>query len=878
MKSFLRKLSWLFQPSRKEAELSEELEFHLAEETEERKARGSEERRANWEACRDLGNLTLAKESTRAAWTWPFVEQSAQDMRYALRGFKNNPGFALAAILSLALGLGASLAIYTVADNLLLRPLPYPHPSQLVTISEVWETHLLESQAHAVVAPRNYFAWQSRTHVFQDLAAFDPGHAVLSEEGRTEEFGEIEATPNLTRMLGVEPVIGRRFTESDIHKEAEPVILISFRLWQNWFGGDHAVIGKRVQFAGRPQTIIGVLPPNFYFDDREIDIWSPLDIRPAENNGDGRWLRCIARLKPDVTFKQAQAEMSAISRQRALEDPRFNKDWSVSLESLRDSLVRNVKPSLIVLLGSVGLLLAVACANVANLLLARYTTRQREMALRVSLGAGRPRVVRQLLTESVLLALIGGSAGMLLAKWAVSLLVLLAPKDLTQSIEIMVDLRIYIFAACLAGLTSILFGLAPALAGSRTELAQTMQIDGRSSIGAKTHLRGWFAGAEVALSVILLCGALLLFRSLERLQHVDSGIDAANVLTLRVSLPGANYKKASQSIEFFARAVQNIASLPGVRAVSAISHLPFNGSPPATLMQIAGHPQPKPGEYDVVTVRTVLPGYFRTMAIPLLSGRDFTAADDVEDTPHRFIVSQSFVRKYMRGSDPLAQKISAWMEEKNPFGQIVGVVGDVKDETLDQAPTPTVYYPHAHLAYDRMVIVARASGDPLTLTEPIRRVIRTLDPAQPIADVRTMKEVIASTFSRQQFSAILLAGFSLTSLLLAAVGVYGILAYSVSERTREIGVRVAIGATPSRVITLLLRAAATPVFAGLLVGIAGALALTGLLQSMLFGISSRDPLTFGTVAAILAVVAFLSAYIPARRASRLDPMIALRAE
>lgn len=875
MSSFLRKLSWLLQRRRKEAELREELRFHLEEETDERQGQGVENEHARWAARRDLGNLTLVHENTRAAWGWTLIDQLAQDLRYAVRGLKNNPGFAITAILSLSLGIGTSLAIYTVADNLLLRPLPYSHASQLVML---WEANPREHYLHGIVAPRNYFVWKDRNDVFQDMAVYETGHAVLGDNGRTEEFGAMEASAHLLPMLGVQPMLGRRFTDAESRAGSDPVMLISFRLWQSWFGGDASIVGTRVQFGGRPRTIVGVLPANFYFQDRGIDVWTPLDISPAQNNGDGRWLTCLARLKPGVTLRQAQDEMSVIARQRAVDDPAFNKNWSVTLEPLRDALVRNVKPSLLVLLGAVGLLLAVACANVASLLLARYTTRQREMALRASLGAGRLRVIRQLLTESILLAVIGGALGMLLARWAVIGLVLVAPKDLTQSIQIVTDTRIYLFAACLASLTSILFGLAPALAGSRSELVTKLQVDGRSSIGGKTHLRAWFVGGEIALSVILLTGALLLFRSLEGLQKVNPGLNAANVLTLRVSLPGAHYTKPSQTVQFFARAVQEVGGLPGVLAASAVSHLPFNGMAPGTFVLIAGRPQPKPGEYLNATIRTVLPGYFHTMDIPLLSGRDFNAADNTEDSPHRFIVSEAFVRKFLGNANPLDQQISVWMEEKNPFGQIIGVVGDVKDQTLDQPPTPTVYYPHAHLAYNRMVIVVRCEGNPLRAAAPIRRVIRSIDTAQPIADVRTMDEVIVDTFSRQHFSTLLLAGFSAASLLLAAIGIYGILAYSVSERTREIGVRVAIGATPSRVMSLVIRAAAPPVVAGVLTGISGALALTGLLRGMLFDVSPRDPLTFAVVPGILAIVALIAAYLPARRAAHLDPMAALRAD
>ncbi len=875
MARFFRKLGWLFQRRRKEAELREELQFHVEEDAAERQEQGAQQDQARWAARRELGNLTLLKESTRGAWSWNILEQVWQDARYALRGFKDNPGFALTAILSLALGLGSSLAIYTVADNLLLRPLPYSHSSQLVML---WEENPRTHFVHATAAPRNYFVWKARNDVFQEMAVFDTSQGVLADNGQAEEVANIDASTNLLAMLGIQPILGRRFTEEEGRSASDSVLIVSHRVWQSLFGGDRNILGKHVEFGGRPRTIVGVLPADFYFQDRSIDIWTPLKITPEQNGGEGRWLRCLARLKPGVALKQAQSEMSGIARQQAIADPYFNKDWTVTLEPLRDALVRDVKPSLLILLGAVGLLLAVACANVANLLLARYTARQREMALRASLGAGRLRVIRQLLTESILLALLGGGLGMLLARWAVIGLVFLAPKDLTQSLDIVADTRIYAFAACLTALTSILFGLAPALLGSRSELVQSLQTDGRSSIGGKSRLRAWFVGVEIALSVILLSGALLLFRSLEGLQNVRPGINASNLLTLRVSLPGARYTKQSQTIQFFTRAVHEIESLPGVRSVGAISHLPFNGRPPRTDVTIAGRPQAKPGEGIGATIRTVMPGYFRTMGIPLLKGRDFAASDNTIDAPYRFIASATFVSKYLSAANPLDQQISVWMDEKNPFGQIIGVVDDVRDETLDQAPTPTVYYPYAHLTYNRMVILVRFDRDPLGAADSIRRVIRKIDPAQPIADIRTMDQVISETFSRQHFSTLLLAGFSGASLLLAAIGIYGILAYSVSERTREIGVRVAIGATPGRVMALILGAAAPAVIGGMATGVAGALALSGLLRGMLFQIGPRDPLTFAAVPAILALVALLSAYLPARRAARLDPMSALRAD
>ena len=538
------------------------------------------------------------------------------------------------ATLSLALGLGTSLAIYTVADNLLLRPLPYAQPSRLVML---WEQKPAAQFIHGIVAPRNYyFAWKARNDVFEDIAAFDTGYTVLGDGDRSEEFSEITANANLLPMLGVRPVLGSLFTNSDDTPGASPVMLISYRLWQSWFGGDRSVVGTKVQFGGKPRTIAGVLPANFYFLDRGVDVWTPLGISAARNAGDGRWLTCLARLKPNVTLRQAQNEMAAIARQTAMDDPGLNKDWTATAEPLRDALVREVKPSLLVLLGAVGLLLAVACANVASLLLARYTARQREIALRASLGAGRARVIRQLLTESLLL----------LAKWAVTGLIYVVPKDLTQSIEIAIDTRVYLFALCLTVLTSIFFGLAPALAGSRSELIQTLQTDSRSSPGGRGNLRSWFVGAEVALSIILLSGALLLLRSIEDLEHVNPGINAADLLTLRVSLP-AQYEKTPQKVQFFERLIQETQQLPGVSAASAVSHLPFTGMAPGTYVVIEGRPPTQPGDDLIATIRTVLPNYFRTTGIPLLKGRDFSEADNRDSAPLCFIVSRTFVRKFL---------------------------------------------------------------------------------------------------------------------------------------------------------------------------------------------------------------------------------------
>jgi putative ABC transport system permease protein len=802
------------------------------------------------------------------------MESLLQDVRYAVRGLLRNPGFAITAILSLVLGIGASLAIFTVTDNLLLRPLPYSDPSRLMM---VWESNRTRNTSiHNVVSPGNYFDWKRQSDVFESIGGFRSVRSVLTDNGRTEELGKMLVSADLLPMLAVQPVRGRLFTAAEDRPGAGNVQIISYRLWQSWFAGDENIIGRKVQINSTPATIVGVMPPGFYFYSREIDLWEPVGLNPAQDYRatQGRWMMVAARLKPGVTQEQAQAQMTAVAQRIEAANPKFDTNWGVTVEPLRDAMVREVKTSLLVLLGAVGLLLAVACANVANLLLARYTARHREMAVRVSLGAGRGRLIRQLLTESILLGLAGGLIGVAAARWEVKGLLLLAPQDLVRGVEIAMDLRILSFAVALSVLTGVVFGIAPAFVSSRAG----QRAGDRSHIGGGANLRSWLVGAEVALSVILLVGALLLFRSVVGLQSVDPGLDARNVLTFRVSIPAARYPETPRRTQFFARAVEQLEQLPGVRSASAVSYLPFDGLGAGTYVGIGGRPPARPGEELLATIRTVMPGYFRTMGIPLVSGRDFTAADNQPAAPIRFIVNQAFVNKYLGNEKPLSTQINSLMDRQNPFGDIIGVVGDVKEGAVDKDPSPTVYYNHAHLVYTAMIFVVRTDGNPLAVAEPARRIIRGLDAEQPVAAVRTMETIVAETFSRQRFSALLLSGFSISALLLAAIGIYGVLAYSVTERTREIGVRVALGAQPGQIVGMVVGKGAKLVIAGTLAGVGGALALSGLLKNLLFGVSPRDAATFVTVPVMLIAVALAAAYVPARRASRLDPMDALRSE
>ncbi len=876
LRGFLLRFTGLFGRGRREREIAAEFESHFEMHVADNIRRGMTEEDARRHARLKFGAVESAKDSMRDAATVVALETTWRDFRYAIRGLRRNPGFAAAAILSLALGIGASVAIFSVADSFLLRPLPYRDPESLMM---VWEHHTGHMPRNSI-SPGNFLDWKAQNTAFESMAAFGDAQAPFADGERVEELQTQYMSADLLPMLGVEPWRGRFFTREEDAPNAANVILISYRLWQNWFGGDENVIGRRVQLRAQPATIIGVMPPGFYFRTRSTDVWETLNLDPSRNYRQtvGRYLMGVGRLRPGVTHDAAQAQMTTIAQRLAAAYPGFNTDWGVNVEPLRESLVSELRAPLLVLLGAVGLLLAAACANVANLLVARYTSRRREMAVRAAIGAGRARLIRQLITESVTLSLAGGTLGVIASRWIVLGLLALAPLDLSRNISVQVDYRILLFAIGVSVFTGVFFGLAPSFAAWRADASKGLREDNRSSIGGAGRLRAWLVGAEVALSVMLLAGAGLLFRSLAGLQDVRPGLNPTRVLTFRVVLPSANYRDAMKRTEFFRRALEQIERLPGVESASAVSFLPFNGGSAGTDFKFSGRPPAKPGEGLAATIRTVMPGYFETLAIPLKAGRVFTAADNTAQSPYRFVVNETFVEKYLHGENPLSKQISVDMDDKNPYGEIIGVVGDVKGDALDKDPEPTVYYIHAHLNYTRMTFVVRAAGDPMALAEPTRQAIRAIDASQPVAEMRTMDSVVRETFARQRFSALLLGGFSLVSLLLAAVGIYGVMAYSVTERTREIGVRVALGAEPARILALMIGNGMRSVVFGAAAGIAGALALTGLLRSLLFGVGSHDAATFIAVPSVLIAVALVAAYLPARRASRINPMEALRAE
>lgn len=800
------------------------------------------------------------------------------DVNYGLRMLRKSPGFTLIAILALGLGIGANTAIFSVLNALLLRQLPYKDPERVVLVWEYNKNRPRKKQN--VVSPANFIDWKRQNGVFENIAAFMPNRMNLTGSGEPEEIPIQYITGDFFSVLGALPLAGRVANVADDKPGAPRVVVLSYGLWQRRFGRDPSIVGRSILMNSRPAEVIGIMPQGFHFLNKETEAWMPLALDFANHRQQtGRWMTTVARLKPGVSREQAQANMDALGLRLEQEYPRANKSWAVNVLPLREQLVGELRLALYVLFGAVGCVLLIACGNVANLLLARAASRQREIAIRASLGAGRGRVARQLLTESIILALLGGLVGVLLAQWGVAALVALSPKDLPLSKDISLDLTVLAFTVVLSMLTGLIFGFAPALAAARTDLTSSLKEGARSTAGGSHWLRQGLIVAEVALTLLLLTGAGLLIRSFLRLQSVSPGVNVENLLTMRVLLQGADYQDSAKRTAFFTEAIARTAAVPGVRAVSAVNFLPFTGLAAGTGFRIAGRPDPTPGDMSQTTVvRTVMPEYFSTMGIPRLHGRDFDALDNSPQAPLRFIVNQAFATKHFAKDGPIGQRISVAMQRENPFGEIIGVVGDLPEGTLDSDPQPTVYYPHGKFGYNFMTFVVRSEGDPIRIAGPAAAAIRTLKGDQPVADVRTMKDWIGETLARNRFNMMLLAIFAALALTLAAVGLYGVLAYAVAERTRELGLRMALGARPANVLTLVMRQGIGLTLAGIVIGLGAALVVTRVLATLLFQVKPLDPVTFSGVAALMLVIASAAVYVPARRATKIDPLVALRYE
>jgi putative ABC transport system permease protein len=806
-----------------------------------------------------------------------------QDLRQGARSLFKHRSFTIVAVIALALGIGANTAIFSVVDAVLLRALPYRDADGLVT---VWEHNKTRGNAQNVINLGNFFDWKGQNRVFEDMATFFDLTSNLTSGGEPEEIPAQVATPNLFNILGVNPVMGRTFTEDDGKPGAARVVTLSFGLWQRRFGGDPEIIGRKLILNGNEVTVVGVMPANFNWHvkagsmTRKIaEMWAPWQIDETMKRRGGRFASAVARLKPGVTPEQAQAEMNVIGSQLEAQYNNFNANWGVNVVPLRKQFTGEIRLALLVLLGAVGMVLLIACANVANLLLARASTRRREIAVRVALGAGRWRIVRQLLTESLLLAGLGGLAGLALAWRLTDLLVSLAPPDLLNLPQVNINAAVLGFTLGVSMLTGVIFGLVPALEATRLNLTGSLKESGKNiGGGTRSHmLRNLLVVAEIALALVLLVGAGLLIRSFARLQGVDPGFNAHNLLTMKVSLPGRKYDTDQKRINFFRQAVAQMQSLPGVESSGAVSFLPFAAPHAGTLVEIEGRPKLPPGQGLGTGVIVSDLNYFRTMQIPLKRGRLFTDQEAAE-MRHVVVVNDAFARTNFPGEDPLGKRVTIYMKNDNQPCEIIGVVGDSKHMKLDAKTEPMSYWPHPELTYSGMTLVIRTRGEPTAVANAARDVIRALDPAQPVGDVRAMGSLIGTPVARARFNTLLLAIFAFVALLLAGVGIYGVMAYSVAQRTHEIGVRMALGARATDVLRLVVRRGMALALAGVAIGVAASFALTRLMETLLFNVSATDPLTFAGIPLLLAFVALLACLIPARRAARVDPMVALRYE
>ena len=811
------------------------------------------------------------------------MDEFMQDLRYAVRTLRRTPGFAAAAIACLALGIGANTAIFSVINGVLLRPLPFRDPAALVM---VWERDPRQGKDRNVVSPANYLDWRAQSSVFTEIGAYIDWRANLTGLDEPAEVARSIATASFFDVLGVPAALGRVYAADEDVPNGPSVVVLSHRLWQRQFGGRAEAVGQRLTLDGRPFTVIGVMPDGFGIEGSKAELWTPMRLDPALDYRKltGRYLTSVARLKPGISPSRAQTQLDAIARRLETEHPSFNAGWGVTIVSMYDQVVGGVRRSLVVLGGVVAFVLLIACANVANLLLARSTARSREIAVRSALGAARSRVVRQLLTESGVLAMIGAALGLVLASLAIQAVRTLAPQGIPRVGSIAIDGWTFLFTAVVAVVTGLLFGLVPALHAGRGDLQSALREGARGST-AVGGARGTLVVAQVALSLVLLVGAGLMIRSFAKLQSVDPGFDPDGVLTARVQLAGERFRAPEAATAFFEQMIDRVQRVPGVASAGAINWLPFVGSGSATSYWIEGKPVPPPTQEFVADVRAVDTSYFRTMRIRVARGVTFDARVK-SASPKQVVVNEAFVRVHFAGTNPIGEHLlMPWDDTLR--GEIVGVVADTKHTGLDSLARPMIYWAMTQFPTNFMTLVVRsqcpsAAGrsacDPMRLVPAITREVRALDPNQPLADVKPLDAYLGQSVAQRRFSMTMLAIFSGAALVLAALGIYGVLAYSVAQRTREIGVRMALGAHESTVARMVVREAFGVVGLGLVIGAGGALALTRVLASLLYEVSPTDPATFLSVAIVLGAAALTASYLPARRAARVDPIVALRQE
>jgi len=803
-----------------------------------------------------------------------------QDLRYGVRMLWKSPGFTIVAVLTLALGIGANTAIFSVVNGVLLRPLPFRDPSRLVLIAEKSSFPIISTSYE------NYLDWRDQSHSFESMEATRGSSITLTGAGEPERLNVRMATAGLFSMLGINAQIGRTFLAEEDRAGGTPVALLSYGLWQRRFGGSADIIGKTVNLDLQPYTVVGILPSGFQIL-QPADLYLPFTPWAKTLPADRNWhpgIIPLARLKQGVSKEQARGEMVGITKRLEQQYPDYNTGTSADVVGLQDEIVQNSRPALLLLLGAVSFVLLIACANVANLLLARAASRGREVAIRTAMGASRGRVIRQLLTESVLLSLAGGLLGVIVALAAVGLLPKIAGDSIPQGAPIGLDPWVLAFTAVVSLFTGLLFGIVPALRTANLDLRGTLNEGSRgSTAGPGQHvLRGALVAMEIALAMLLLVGSGLLLRSFSRLQEVPPGFQPDHLLVADIPLSPTAYAKPQDRYQFFDRLVERAKSLPGVRSAAAASFLPVSGGGSIIHFNITGHPPKSPHEFVAAGYRTITPNYLETLGVPLLQGRFFTRGDN-EKSPAVVIINATMAHTFFPNENPLGKRLQlgALPEQEVPTMEIVGVVGDVHFG-LGTDPQAEMYLPYRQadllLPVFQLSVVMRTAGDPSLETSALRSALAEIDPNQPLVKVRTMEENMATTVAQPRFRTWLIGILAMLALVLAAVGVYGVMSYTVTQRTSEIGVRVALGAQPKDVFRIIVGEGLRLALFGVGVGLVAALVLTRLLQSFLFGISAYDPLTFIAVSLLLTLVAVAASYFPARRATRVDPMIALRYE
>lgn len=802
-----------------------------------------------------------------------------QDLKYAARILIRAPGFTAFAVAILALGIAANTSIFSFANTVLLRSLPYHDADRLVM---VWEDFSYIGFPENTPAPGNFYEWKAQNRSFQDMAAAKNNSFALTGGNEPQEVEAMEITWNLFNVLGVKPMLGRDFLPEDDRPGAAKVVVLTHALWRETFGGDPLIINKPIELDGAKYTVVGVMSAGFEFRNPKVRVWVPVAFSDERRNSrDSHYLKVVARLKPGVSLEQANADLTIISKRLADQYPVSNTHVSAFAVPFRADVVGNLRTAIFVLLGAVGFVLLISCANVANLLLARATGRQRELALRMSLGAGRSRIIRQLLTESILLALLAAVLGSILTVWGANFLSGFIPGGIPLGTESSIDARIFVFTIAISMATGILFGILPALRVSRINLSDALKQAGfRSGMGVHgRRTRDVLVVVEVALAMILLTGASLMIESFSKLQKIELGFRSDNVLSLRIPLPDPKYSELPTRTQFYDQVLERVDRIPGVVSAGFVTWVPLTNRGGSWGFVIEGRPAPGPGETSDANTRVVTKDYFRTMAVTLNSGRLFDDRDRA-DAPMVAVVNETMARQFWPGENPIGHRIKlGGFDSKRPWATIVGITGDIHQRGIGVAPRPEMYYSYAQQdIFQPEYLAVKTAGDPTQLANAIRDQVWAVDKDQPVSDVMTMQAIVDEELSSKQMQANLLGIFAGIALVLASLGIYAVLSYAVAQRTQEIGVRMALGAQQSDVLRMVLGQGLVLTLVGVAFGLAGSLALARVLSALLYGISATDPLTFVLVAAVLTGVTLLASYIPARRATRVDPIMALRYE